>query len=112
MRSSTFRKTAEKPILEQQELDYDANYKEGEEGETKNARSEFDYKPGGHKDDVLDDAEAQKLLSEYEKQMAKGDYTRIDDDVVSVISQKIPMLNKQRSFVPQVLDDQVLLETE
>ena len=94
--------------MEEQELDYDKD----EEGEGKNARSEFGTPHQDRVGDVLDDEEAQKLLSEYEKQMAKGDYTKIDDDVVSVISQKIPMLNKQRSFVPQVMDDQVLLESE
>lgn len=40
--------------------------------------------------------------------MAKGDYKNIDDDVVSVISQKIPLLNKQKTLIPKVLDDKVI----
>ena len=58
------------------------------------AKSEFIYgqqrKQNRNKKTDYDE-EAEKLLSEY---MAKGDYKNIDDDVVSVISQKIPLLNK------------------
>lgn len=58
------------------------------------ARSEYTYNKYRDNDDGeshLENDEAEKLLSEF---ISKGDYRNIDDDVVSVISAKIPMLNK------------------
>jgi hypothetical protein len=58
------------------------------------ARSEYTYNKYRDRDGTesyLDIEEAEKLLSEF---VSKGDYKNIDDDVVSVISAKIPMLNK------------------
>lgn len=59
------------------------------------ARSEYTYNKYRDEDreSHLDDEEAEKLLSEF---VSRGDYRNIDDDVVSVISAKIPMLNKQK----------------
>ena len=49
------------------------------------------------------------MISEYGKHLENGD---LDDDMISVISQQIPMLNKQKPLVPNVVDAQVLLESE
>jgi len=53
--------------------------------------------------------DAQRVISEYGKHLENGD---LDDDMISVISQQIPMLNKQKPLVPNVVDAQVLLESE
>ena len=74
------------------------------------ARSEYTYnRYRDGSESHLEDDEAERLLSEF---VSKGDFRNIDDDVVSVISAKIPMLNKQKSFIPKVMDNQVLAETE
>lgn len=114
-RSSTVRQTDKPAILEKNELDRGGGQGKRPSGdETTNthvARSQYTYSKYGNQDEDNGacDEEAEKLLSEY---VAKGDYKNIDDDVVSVISQMIPMLKAQTTFVPQVMDDRVLQESE
>lgn len=95
MRSSTFHQN-ETQIREQKEMDnLKANWQHIIDASSKNPQSEYKYdKLNDNQKDVLEDSEARKLLSDYEKQMANGDFRSIDEDTISVISQKIPMLNK------------------